>query len=201
MENDQKSKKKSKKSQLNTAKPNINVRVNDKLSDETLDQSLTNLSLDESFGESEHCGDESNVQKSVLKRRNYTLKDKLDMVMQYNPGEAGKGYQALSKKFNVPRSTFQKWVGQKDEFMAALKDPNLKTRQRRRLQGGGRKPGFPALESGVIKFITDRNRQGVRVTDKDIKVFYVKIFLIVKLVFLFNCLWFIFFLGTQFISH
>lgn len=43
------------------------------------------------------------------KRKNYSLKCKLDVIRDYVPDEKGGGFVALSQKFGVPRSIVRGW--------------------------------------------------------------------------------------------
>lgn len=126
--------------------------------------------------ESENLSVEQSDQKADKRRRsegvrrNYTLKEKIDIVSQYKANEPGFGFHTLSKKYNLPRSTLQGWVKQKDHLTACLKNQQIAVKNRRRVPGGGRKPLFAELEQDVVRYMCDQSKRGVRVTEKDLHV-------------------------------
>jgi Tc5 transposase DNA-binding domain/DDE superfamily endonuclease/CENP-B N-terminal DNA-binding domain len=107
---------------------------------------------------------------SKTKRHSYTLKQKLNIVNEYAPGVKGKGYWALSRKYNITTSTIRGWCQQKDKMIDCLTDPNVSTKVARRLKGGGRKHEFMELELVLIAWIKERNQKGLRVKEKYIQI-------------------------------
>ena len=112
------------------------------------------------------------VKSTKNTRRNYTIKQKIDILTQYEKNVSGKGINSIAKQFNVPRTTLQKWIDRKDELFGLLQAQDVITRQRRRLPGGGAQPQFVSIEEAVLAFTKERNEKGIRVTSKDMQVTY-----------------------------
>lgn len=133
--------------------------------DESNISTSNNASLNESG--KNNCPDPVRTSKP---RKNYSIKQKLDMVNEYSRNEAGKGYKAIAKKHNVPITTFQKWVKQKDKLLEILQDPKVKSKECRRLPGGGRKPAFEEVESLAVDYMKNQNEKGIRITMPTLQV-------------------------------
>jgi hypothetical protein len=100
------------------------------------------------------------------KRRNYTIKNKLDIIRSYQKGVVGKGLPALSREHGISRETLRGWLKKKQELEDALKDQEIETRKVRRLSGGGRKPLLETMEEELFLWIKEKNMKGLRVKDQ-----------------------------------
>jgi CENP-B N-terminal DNA-binding domain len=80
-----------------------------------------------------------------MKRTRYTIKQKLDVLREHQPGVKRRGMSAIAKKHNIPRDTIRAWVTQKDQLEVALKINTYETRHDRRLKGGGRQVMYAEL--------------------------------------------------------
>ena len=99
------------------------------------------------------------------KRRNYTIKNKLDIIRSYEKGVVGKGLPALAREHGISRDTLRGWLNKKQELEDALNDSEIETRKVRRLCGGGRKPLLDNLEEELFLWIQEKNIKGLRVKD------------------------------------
>jgi hypothetical protein len=72
-----------------------------------------------------------------MKRTSYTIKQKLDILRERQPGVKGRGMRAIAKKHTIPRNTIRAWLTQKDQLEEAIKIDAYETRRDRRLKGGG----------------------------------------------------------------
>jgi Tc5 transposase DNA-binding domain/CENP-B N-terminal DNA-binding domain len=107
---------------------------------------------------------------SKPKRHSFSLKQKLNIISEYTPGVNGKGFWALSKKYNVSTSTIRSWYRKKAAMISCLTDPNVSTRVARRLKGGGKRHEHADLEVALVAWVRDRNQKGLRVKEKYIQI-------------------------------
>ncbi len=99
----------------------------------------------------------------TIRNHSYPLSFKKQVMNFYKPSENGRGLEACSAKFKVPKPTLQYWVKTRDSI---LEESNpLVNGTARRLPGGGRKPS-DELDSKVMKFVKKRNDMGLRVKDR-----------------------------------
>jgi transposase-like protein len=61
------------------------------------------------------------------KRRNYSLKTKLDIIRSYEKGVTGKGLPAVAKANGISIETLRGWVVKREEFEAALLNADVET--------------------------------------------------------------------------
>jgi hypothetical protein len=80
------------------------------------------------------------------KRRNYSLKTKLDIIRSYERGVTGKGLPASAKVNRVSIETLRGWFNKREELEAALLHADVETQKARRLNGGGRPAKYTKLE-------------------------------------------------------
>ena len=109
------------------------------------------------------------------KRKSYCLNLKMQVIKEYKFNDAGHGFDALGKKYNLSTSTIRGWVKHQSEIFRTLENTEISTRVARRLLGGGRKKEFGELEDELLKWIKDRNDKGLRVKDKYIRAMAVNI--------------------------
>ena len=110
------------------------------------------------------------MDKATAKRKSYTIKNKLDILQEYQPVVKGKGFIAVSKKYNIPPSTLKGWFKDKQKLQETLQSREVNSRTRRRAFRGGRNPEYPEIETKLIKWIEERNTKGLRVKDKYIEL-------------------------------
>jgi transposase-like protein len=99
------------------------------------------------------------------KRRNYSLKTKLDVIRSYEKGVTGKGLPAIAKANGISIETLRGWVKKREELEAALLNADVETRKARRLNGGGRPAKYTELEEQLHSWILEKNAKGLRVKD------------------------------------
>ena len=58
----------------------------------------------------------------------------------------------------------QTWIKQKDEIVIMVGEVRCKTKKRKRLSGGGRKPANPSMEEQLYKWMCDLREKRLRVT-------------------------------------
>lgn len=109
-------------------------------------------------------------QECESKRKSFTVKYKLDALGQYMPGVKGKGFAAVAKRFGVSSSTLRGWYDKREELSAQLQNKTFKSRTSRRLLGGGRKCKYHSVEVLVHDWVKSRNKLGLRVKDKYIRL-------------------------------
>jgi len=100
------------------------------------------------------------------KRKNYTIKTKLDIIRSYEKGFSGKGLPALAREHGISRDTLRGWLNKKQKLEAALKDQEIETRKVRRLSGGCRKPLLENMKEELLLWIKEKNLKGLRVKDQ-----------------------------------
>jgi hypothetical protein len=100
------------------------------------------------------------------KRHSFSLKLKIDILAEYEPGMKEKGFLALAKKYNTTTSTIRKWHMNKDKLLQYVNDSDVSTKVARRLKGCGRKHEHGELETILIDGVKDRNWLGLRIKDK-----------------------------------
>ncbi|GBG76663.1 hypothetical protein CBR_g22880 [Chara braunii] len=103
------------------------------------------------------------------KRKNYSIKTKLEIISTYAKGVSGYGIGALSKKHGVDPSTLRGWIDKKAELEAALNESRRTGRIQCRLSGGGRKAMYEDLERELEAWILDKKRKGLCVRDQYIQ--------------------------------
>jgi transposase-like protein len=99
------------------------------------------------------------------KRRNYSLKTKLDIIRSYEKGVTGKGLPAIAKANGISIETLRGWVNKREELEAALLNADVETRKARRLNGGGRPAKYTELEEQLHSWILEKNAKGFCVKD------------------------------------
>jgi hypothetical protein len=104
-----------------------------------------------------------------MKRTSYTIKQKLDVLREHQPGVKGRGMRAIAKKHNIPRDAIRAWLTQKDQLEEAIKIVTYETRRDRRLKGGGRQVMYAELENELKAWIVEKNQKGLRVKDQYIQ--------------------------------
>ncbi|ETN17678.1 hypothetical protein PPTG_21674 [Phytophthora nicotianae INRA-310] len=87
------------------------------------------------------------------KHRNYTIKEKLDILSQHVKGVKGKGFFALGKKHQIASGTIRGWLGD-----------------------GGSPAKHGDVERRLHEWILDRNAMGLRVKDAYIRLQAVNIY-------------------------
>ena len=101
-------------------------------------------------------------------RKSYTAQQKLNIISKYKPNEYG--FQKLSNEFSIPVTNLKRWNSQKDELKNLLTNKEISVRNVRRLAGGGRKEQFDELEKLLFDWVTERNKNGLRVKDIYIQI-------------------------------
>ena len=80
------------------------------------------------------------------KLKNYSLKFKLDAISF----AAIHGNHAAEKKYNVDRKRIREWREKKESIEKTVKSKKAKGCQRKRVEGGGRKPFSEKLDETVL---------------------------------------------------
>ena len=96
------------------------------------------------------------------KLKNYSLKFKLDAISF----AAIHGNHAAEKKYNVDRKRIREWREKKESIEKTVKSKKAKGCQRKRVEGGGRKPFSEKLEGTVFEWVHERRSKGLRVSRK-----------------------------------
>jgi Tc5 transposase DNA-binding domain/CENP-B N-terminal DNA-binding domain len=104
-----------------------------------------------------------------MKRTNYTIKQKLDVLREHQPGVKGRGVRVIAKEHNIQRDTIKAWLTQKDQLWEAIKIDTYETPRDRRLKGGGRQVMYADLEKELKAWIVEKNQKGLRVKDQYIQ--------------------------------
>lgn len=139
------------------------------MDEQELSFEVGNLSLTEN----NDANNDKNVRlRAKTGRRNFSLKEKIDIASQYKPNKIGFGYTALSKKYNVSRTSVQRWVKQIEALKDCLNDQNMQIRQRRRIPGGGRKAVYAELEADLLDFFKQQTLRGMRVTETELSKYF-----------------------------
>jgi transposase-like protein len=108
----------------------------------------------------------ADVLSQTKTRRSFTIQQKLSILSEYEENVPGKGYAAVSKKYGIDTKTLRDWKKNSECYKSVLHNPTQRTSKERRLEGGGRKAFYPDLDAKCIEWIKERNREGLRVTDK-----------------------------------
>jgi len=111
-----------------------------------------------------------NMDATISSRKNYTIKQKLDILNEIRIDEPGKTCRAIAKLHGINESVLRGWKNKKDNLLNALMDPNICTRKSRRLAGGGRQLEYNEIENKVLQWVLLRNQKGIRVKDKYIQL-------------------------------
>lgn len=96
----------------------------------------------------------------------YTVKFKLDVISEYQPGVRGSGFAVIVKNYSMSASAVKDWFDKMNQFLAVLADEQLRTRKMRRLKGGHSKAKYQDMEKELVKCVISRNEKGLRVKDK-----------------------------------
>ena len=109
----------------------------------------------ESLGGSSNS--EASCSSSSGRRTSYSHQTKLELLMKLE--KSGLPIREFSRLNNISDTCLRRWKKNRD---------SLKTTKRcaRRLAGGGRGSFFPQLESKLFAWVTERNKQGLRVKCK-----------------------------------
>lgn len=99
-------------------------------------------------------------------RRSFTIKRKLEILEDYQPGVSGHGFAAVAKKYGIDSKTLRVWFQKKDELIAQVANKGTRIKEIRRLPGGGRKQFFAQVDECLLEWIRDRNKEGLRVSYK-----------------------------------
>lgn len=111
-------------------------------------------------------GEDHGGEKQGTSRRSYSIMFKLKILSEYKPGVAGCGFLALAKRYGITTSTLRGWYNQKDKLNSIVLNRNKSIGSVCRVTGGGRKREFPEIEDMLVKWVKERNQQGLRVTGK-----------------------------------
>ena len=82
---------------------------------------------------------------------------RLELVVKYE--RSGLKIREFSRRHRISETCLRRWIKSRDSLRASKKGG-------RRLPGGGRGSFFPQLEAKLFSWITDRNKQGLRVKCK-----------------------------------
>ena len=118
--------------------------------------------------------DLSPVDDNESKRRklhSYTLEFKLSAIGEV---KKGKSKEAAARKFGVAPKRIREWCKQEDKLKAMVSHSSQS--QRKRLDGGGRRPLLDTLEERVYEWIESMRSRRLRVTRKMVKREALKIF-------------------------
>ena len=96
------------------------------------------------------------------KLKHYSLKFKLDAISF----AAIHGNHAAEKKYNVDRKRILEWQEKKESIEKTVKSKKTKGCQRKRVEGGGRKPFSEKLDETVLEWVHERQSKGLRVSRK-----------------------------------
>jgi len=111
-----------------------------------------------------------NIESIISSRKNYTIKQKLDILNEIKTGEPGKSCRAIAKLHGINELVLRGWKNKKDSFLEAVSNPNICTRKSRRLAGGGRQLEYAEIENKVLQWVLLRNEKGIRVKEKYIQL-------------------------------
>lgn len=132
---------------------------------------LEQFTSDDTGGEepvpSEAVNESSNVNTNQVRfRRSFTIKRKLEILEDYQPGVSGHGFAAVGKRYGVDTKTLRTWYQIKDKLVAQVANKGTRIKESRRLPGGGRKQFFPSIDASLLEWVRNRNKEGLRVSYK-----------------------------------
>jgi Tc5 transposase DNA-binding domain len=102
-------------------------------------------------------------------RRNYSLKNELDILRSYEKGVKGRGLPAVAAASGISVDTLRGWIKKRGDLEAALANNDVETRKARRLAGGGRPAKYEDLEEQLHVWIKEKNSKGLNVRDQYIQ--------------------------------
>ena len=105
------------------------------------------------------------------KLHSYTLEFKLNAISEV---KKGKSKEATARKFGVAPKRIREWYKQEEKLKAMASHSSQS--QRKRLDGGGRRPLLDTLEERVYEWIESMRSRRLRVTRKMVKREALKIF-------------------------
>lgn len=111
------------------------------------------------------------AKKSKWKYKSYTIREKLVIINLTK----SKSIRKVGIENGIPESNIWSWIKQEDHFKELLRNKNVKINSRKRLFGGGKSAQFEEMEDFLMDFINDRNKKGLTVKSKYLKIQALKI--------------------------
>ena len=100
------------------------------------------------------------LMEMTSKRRNYSLKTKLDIIRSYEKGVTGKGLPAIAKANGISIETLRGWVNKREELEAALLNVDVEAQKARRLNGGRHPAKYTELEEQLHSWKLEKKCKG-----------------------------------------
>lgn len=108
-------------------------------------------------------------------RKTYTVSEKIKILKKIEKGTVGKSIRAVSKQHGIDESVVRGWYNKKEKLFGLVGDLSCNIRVVRQLPGAGRKALFPLLEKELSEWVAERNNLGLRVKDRLIESFALKL--------------------------
>lgn len=99
-------------------------------------------------------------------RRSFTIKRKLEILSEYQPGINGHGFAAVAKRYAIDSKTLRSWFQKRNELASRVGTKDNRINESRRLPGGGRKHFFAEIDGPLLEWVRARNAEGLRVSYK-----------------------------------
>ena len=114
-------------------------------------------------------------QNKKRKLHSYSVDFKINAITFHKQGNSK---EATARKFGVDSKRIREWCKQEDKLQAAKTGGNVSTptKQRKRLDGGGRKPLSETLETELYQWIEEKRSLRLRVTRKAVQIKAIDIF-------------------------
>ena len=94
------------------------------------------------------------VESVPLKRRSYSREKKLQILKYYH--ENGRNKYRTCQKFGIAKACLYQWIKNEKNIVDGCKGS-------KRIQGGGRKPFWPAVEEKLVSQFQELRAKGLKV--------------------------------------